>query len=281
MSNPTIIRLAIFDWAGTSVDFGSCAPAAAFAQVFARHGVAVSDANSRAPMGTNKRDHLIAMLSVPEVAAEWRAIHHRDWNTTDVDTMYQEFIPVQLEAISRHSSLVPGLLEVFEELRNQGIRTGGTTGYFQQAADAVLAAAQAQGFFPDVNICADDVPAGRPAPWMIFRVMERLGIYPPTCVVNIGDTIADIKAGLAAGCWSVGVCDSSSITGLSLEEYRALSESDRTERLRATAEAFYAAGCHAVINSIDELPALIERINQELAASRGPAQLVELQSGAA
>jgi phosphonoacetaldehyde hydrolase len=266
-----VISLVIFDWAGTTVDFGSCAPAAAFTQVFARHGVAVSDGASRAPMGANKRDHLIAMLKNPEVAAAWKTTHGRDWNDHDIDTMYEEFIPVQLQAIEKHADLVPGLVEVVREIRELGIRIGGTTGYFRQAADSILNLASKSGFAPDVNICADDVPEGRPAPWMIYRVMERLKIYPASNVVNVGDTIADIKSGVAAGCWSVGVCDSSSVTGLSVEQYRKLSSNEQQSRLDATARTFFDAGCHAVLNSMKELPALINTLNQ--LPSRTPCRL--------
>ncbi len=274
MSTALPISLVVFDWAGTTVDFGSCAPTAAFGQVFGRHGITVSDKISRGPMGANKRDHLIAMLNVPEVAARWKEVHGRDWNENDVDTMYHEFIPVQLEAIEQNSALVPNLLEVISKLRGKGILIGGTTGYFRQAADAVLGLAAKAGFAPDVNICADDVPQGRPAPWMIYRVMEQLGVYPPSTVVNVGDTIADIKAGLAAGCWSVGVCDSSSLTGLSFTQYQSLSAEERAERLRCTAEAFHEAGCHAVVNSISELPALIEKLNgRHLAETTGAAKV--------
>lgn len=272
--NPSAdIQLVIFDWAGTTVDFGSCAPAAAFTRVFADHGVTVTDAVSRGPMGANKRDHMVAMLSVPEVAAQWRAVHGRDWGEADVDVMYREFIPVQLEAIRRHAALVPDLPGVVETLRARGVRIGGTTGYFRQAADAVLELATAAGFAPDANVCADDVPEGRPAPWMIFRVMERLGVYPPAHVVNVGDTVADIKAGLAAGCWSVGVCDSSSVTGLSESEFRALSAADKSAKLAATAAVFRDAGCHAVIPSLADLPSLIGRINGLLETAPHPVVL--------
>jgi phosphonoacetaldehyde hydrolase len=254
------IRLVIFDWAGTTVDFGSRAPIAAFSGVFAAHGVNVTDDEARAPMGMNKREHLIAMFSNPAVADRWQAKHGRSWNEGDVDTMYHEFMPIQLETIKQHSGLVPNLAQVVAQLRQRGLRIGGTTGYFTEAANTVARIAAQAGFAPDANVCADDVPQGRPAPWMIFRVMERLGIYPPAAVVNVGDTIPDIQSGLAAGCWSVGVCDSSSLSGIAPDEYSRLSPAEKQEVLSATAAAFKKAGAHAVVNTIAELPQLIEQL---------------------
>lgn len=256
------IRLIVFDWAGTTVDFGSCAPAAAFQGVFARHGVEVTDAEAREPMGLNKREHLVTMLSNPAIASRWEKIHNRTWSEDDVDTMYEEFVSLQLEAIETHAALVPGLLEVMGGLRARNLQIGGTTGYFRAAAELVAARAADAGFEPDVNVCSDDVPCGRPAPWMIYRIMERLEIWPPSAVVKVGDTIADIEAGLAAGCWSVGVCDSSSLMGLSVEQYRALPDQKRTSRLQQTQALFDEAGAHAVLRSLAELPALIDDLNQ-------------------
>ncbi|MDV7390789.1 hypothetical protein RZS08_05515, partial [Arthrospira platensis SPKY1] len=43
------IQAVILDWAGTMVDFGSCAPAAVFQKVFADQGVPISMAEAREP----------------------------------------------------------------------------------------------------------------------------------------------------------------------------------------------------------------------------------------
>lgn len=258
---PTI-ALVVFDWAGTTVDFGSRAPAAAFQRVFAAHGVEVTDAEARAPMGLNKRQHLVAMLNQSRIEALWQAVHGRSWNEADVDQMYHDFMPLQLETIAAHSELVPGLLDVVRELSTLECQVAGTTGYFRQAAATVAQRAAGAGFQPAVNVCADDVPAGRPAPWMIYRAMEQTSVYPPATVLNVGDTIADIQAGVNAGCWSVGVCDSSSLMGLSHPDYLALTDSQRAERLAEVAQQFRAAGSHATLDTIGQLPALVRLIQQ-------------------
>ncbi len=264
------IRLVIFDWAGTTVDFGSCAPAAAFRKVFEAHGVGVSDEQARRPMGLNKRQHLLAMLGDPTIAEQWKVIHGRPWNAADVDLMYREFVGVQLRAIQEHSELVPHLLDVVARLRQRGVKIGGTTGYFRAAADLVAKSAVIAGFRPDATVCADDVLRGRPAPDMIFRVMNELAIHPPACVVKIGDTVADVQAGRSAECWSVGVCDSSNLVGLSFDEYRNSPDHHRTAHLAHAGKTFRKAGCHAVVQSIADVPDLIERINQRLAAGERP-----------
>src|SRR5437868_5685566 len=150
------IQLVVFDWAGTTVDYGCFAPVEAFRQTFARDGIEVTAAQIRGAMGLPKKEHLRALLQLPDLAARWRQVHGRVANAQDLESLYNDFIPLQLEALDRHSQLVPGLLDCVAELRRRGIRLGATTGYFRQAAERVSAAARQQGFVPDFAICAEE-----------------------------------------------------------------------------------------------------------------------------
>jgi phosphonoacetaldehyde hydrolase len=252
------IRLVVFDWAGTVIDFGCLAPTGAFVAAFAERGVVVPLAEARGPMGLHKKDHLRAMLR--ETAGRWRAAHGRDWTEADVEDLYRLVTPMQVAAAKRYGRLVPGVRVCVAELRRRGIRVAGTTGYFREAAEACYEAARDQGYEPDFAICADEVPAGRPAPWMIFRAMEALGVYPPSAVVKVGDTVIDVEDGLNAGAWSVAVIDSSNEMGLGEEEFDRLSGPERDDRRAAVRRRFEAAGAHAVMNDLSELPAVIDEL---------------------
>ena len=56
------IQLVIFDWVGTVIDFGSCAPAEAYRKAFLAKGIDVSPAEIRAGMGMNTKDHIRELL---------------------------------------------------------------------------------------------------------------------------------------------------------------------------------------------------------------------------
>jgi phosphonoacetaldehyde hydrolase len=264
------IRLVVFDWAGTTVDHGSCAPVAPFVSAFARQSVEVMPAEVRGPMGVHKKDHIRALLLLPDVADRWRAAHGRDWTEADVEDVYQSFIPLQMETLTAHAAPIEGVPSAVAELRQRGIKIGGTTGYFRAAADRLAPAARRLGYAPDISLCPDDVPAGRPAPWMIFRIMEASGIYPPAAVVKIGDTIPDIEEGRNAGVWSVGVTQTGSIVGCMAEEFVAMPAQERFDRVAAAARQLIAAGAHAVISSAAEAPALIDRLNDRLRRGERP-----------
>ena len=267
---PPEIRLVVLDWAGTTIDFGCMAPAGAFVASFAAKGVAVTFAEARGPMGLHKKDHLRAMLRTESVSTKWRAATGRDWTETDVDDLYRDVTPRQVEAAAKYSDLIPGVLSTLAELRGRGLKIAATTGYFRAAADVVLAAAKRQGYEPDFAICADDVPAGRPAPWMIFRCMEALAVYPPAAVVKVGDTVTDIEDGRNAGCWSVGVVDSSNEMGLTEAELGALPPPELDARRERVRTRYRDAGAHGVLPRVTDLPELIDELNTRLARGERP-----------
>jgi phosphonoacetaldehyde hydrolase len=267
---PLSIQLVVFDWAGTTIDFGCLAPAGAFVVAFASRGVQVSLAEARGPMGLHKKDHIRAMLRTESVGTKWRAATGCDWTEDDVNDLYSDVTPRQVEAAARYSDLIPGVVSTVNELRRRGLKIAATTGYFREAADVVLAAAKRQGYEPDFAICADDVPAGRPAPWMIFRCMEALNVYPPAAVVKVGDTVIDIEDGRNAGCWSVGVVDSSNEMGLSEAELAALSLPELVGRREKIRRRYRIADAHSFLGDVRELPALIETLNERLAKGQRP-----------
>ena len=62
------LRAAIFDWAGTTVDFGSCAPVSAFKELFHSKGIDITSYQARLPMGLEKKQHIQALLQMPEIS---------------------------------------------------------------------------------------------------------------------------------------------------------------------------------------------------------------------
>jgi phosphonoacetaldehyde hydrolase len=264
------VRLVIFDWAGTTVDSGSKAPLVPFVRTFAARGVAITQDDARGPMGLHKKDHIRALLQLPTVASRWRERHGSDASENDIDQLYRIFMPLQLEIVDEFARLVPEILQCISQLRRRGLAIGATTGYFRAAAERVYQAAALQGYGPDHCVCAEDVPAGRPAPWMIFRVMEALGHFPPASVVKVGDTVPDIGEGLSAGAWSVGVLRSSSEVGCTEVEWNALPPEDRVRRLSACRNTLLVAGAHAVVETLAELPALLDDIDQRLSRGEKP-----------
>lgn len=115
---------------------------------------------------------------------------------------------------------VEGATEAFEQLRAAGIRVGLDTGFSRRIADAVLHRLGWVGpDWVDATIASDEVAAGRPAPDMIFRLMERCDVSSPAAVAKVGDTPADLLEGAAAGCAAIVGVLSGSHTANELAQY--------------------------------------------------------------
>jgi phosphonoacetaldehyde hydrolase len=249
------IGLVVFDWAGTLLDFGCRAPLVAFHEAFREAGVPITDADARKPMGAHKRDHVREILRDPGITARVRAERGREPDEALVAEIYGAFGRRLPSLLPAHADPIPGSVEVLHWLRERGVRVGSTTGYTRAMMDVLEPVARRAGITPEVVLCADEVPMGRPAPWACFRIAEQMGVYPMQRAVKVGDTPADMAEGRNAGMLCVGVTESGNEVGLSQGALEALPAPERA-RLVAEAEArLQAAGAHAVLRSVAELPA--------------------------
>jgi len=264
------LKAVIFDWAGTTVDFGCFAPTGVFIEVFRQKGIEITMAEARGPMGMHKRDHIRVITKYPRVANEWKNKYGHFCTEEEIEEMFNNFIPLQLAVIQNHSEIVPELPNALEIIYSLDMKIGSTTGYNNEMMEILTAAAAKQGYIPDSLVCATDVPAGRPAPWMALKIAENLGIYPMQAFVKIGDTIADIEEGLNAGMWSVGVINTSNELGLTLNEFNMLDADELEKRKRKVQEEFLEAGADYVIESLAEIEELITAINERLARGEKP-----------
>ncbi|MFZ1830058.1 MAG: HAD family hydrolase, partial [Candidatus Competibacteraceae bacterium] len=146
------VQAVIFDWAGTTVDFGSLAPVAAFTRLFAAQGIDLNLDEVRGPMGMEKREHIRQLCALPQVAAAWRELQGAMPDEAVIDQLYQEFAPLQIAAIRDSAQLVPRCREVAAALRGRGIRIGANTGYSRDMLDVLAAAAAQQGYRPDSSV---------------------------------------------------------------------------------------------------------------------------------
>ncbi len=264
------VRAVVLDWAGTAVDHGCLAPVGVFREVFSARGVAVTLDEARGPMGTHKRDHVARMCAMPGVRTRWIDAHGAPPTDADIDGMYAALGPLAIAALDAHADLVPGLLPAIAALRARGVRIGSTTGYNRAMLDRVVELAAARGYHPDSHVAASDVPAGRPAPYMAWEAVARLGVLEVQACVKVGDTVVDIEEGLNAGMWSIGVAASGNEVGLDVAALAALSPAERAARVGEARAKLARAGAHLVLDSVAELPEAVDRVERWLAEGRRP-----------
>lgn len=190
--------------AGTTVDDRGAVYLALRAAVEGT-GATVADDDLQEWMGTDKATAIAALLRLDgmepsdELVTERFAVFR-----ADLDERYRQDPPTAM----------PGVVTAFHMLRRAGVRIALTTGFDGAVATSVLAAlgwtvgvdAAGRRGTVDALVTTSDVPAGRPAPYMIHRAMERTGATDVRAVLAAGDTIVDLRAARNAGVIAVGVC---------------------------------------------------------------------------
>ncbi len=68
------LKCLVLDWAGTTVDFGSLAPARTLQHLFSRLNITLTEAETREGMGLPKKEHIREILAMPRVRDAWRQL---------------------------------------------------------------------------------------------------------------------------------------------------------------------------------------------------------------
>ncbi len=262
----------VLDWSGTTADAYVIAPAVVFVEVFKRQGVEISMQEARVPMGLRKDLHIKALTEMPEIRERWNEIKGSYPTQDDVDAMFADFVPLQIECLPEYTPLLPGVAEVTQKMQADGLKLGVSTGFTREMVDVLLAAAREQGFNPDATVAGDEVEHGaRPKPFMVYRNCDLLDLHPIQSVVKVDDTASGVGEALEAGCWGVGVSLYSNYMDIStMAEADAMSAEEIARRNAHTAEILRKTGAHYVIDTIIDLPAVIDDINARLARGERP-----------
>src|SRR5580658_1078942 len=264
------LKAVLLDWAGTTMDYGCFAPAVVFMEVYKRKGVEISIQEARGPMGAHKKVHIRQISKDESVAERWRSTHGRDPDESDVEEMFRDFIPLQLECLADYAELIPGTLETVAEMRRRGLKIGSTTGYTEEMTILLAAEAKKRGYEPDSTVCATQVPAGRPHPYMCLQNAINLQTYPMEAIVKIGDTLPDIEEGLNAGMWTIGLAKTGNELGLTEDQIAALDPEFLNARLAKAYQRMHQTGAHYVVDGIGDVLPLLDDIDARLARGERP-----------
>jgi phosphonatase-like hydrolase len=183
------ITLVIFDIAGTIVeDHGEVV--SAFAGALDKHRIPYTDDELKEWKGSSKEEVIRHFVERQGGGAVLESA---------VGIVYADF-RIALERHYREKGVVPiaGAADTFAWLRERGIRIATTSGFYREVSELILESTGWRGMLA-ASISSSDVPAGRPAPYMIFRAMEAASVTCVREVVNVGDTPLDLQAGTNAG----------------------------------------------------------------------------------
>ncbi|TLU98853.1 HAD-IA family hydrolase [Dyadobacter luticola] len=187
------IELVVFDMAGTTVKDKNFV-GIAFQEAMKSQGydIAIEDVNPL--MGYEKP--LAIKMMLERFEADKSKI------TEDlIHVIHTHFVNGMIEFYKTTTEIgpLPNVEETFATLRAEGIKIGLNTGFSRDIADVII---QRLGWEDkiDTMVASDEVPAGRPYPDMIRKIMAELNIDSPEKVAKVGDTEVDVNEGINAGC---------------------------------------------------------------------------------
>lgn len=186
------IKLVILDMAGTTIRDENVVRDS-FITAFRNSGVRVTPEEVDPLMGYHKPAAIHSLLSK----------HNLENDKIIAGLVYQDFQEIMHRFYSTDSRVQP-MAEaemVLIELKKSGKKVALNTGFPRKIAQAIL---DRVGWFDknmvDDLIASDEVPQGRPEPYMIHHLMRNAGVTDPSEVAKVGDTPVDIEEGKRAGC---------------------------------------------------------------------------------
>ena len=189
-------ELLVTDFAGTTMrDDG--AVLAAYRLALGEHDIPHTEAELAARRGASKR------AVFQELAARGR-------QDTDAAVVAEQALAT-FESALRHEyesgdvREVEGAEAALRQLRPASIKLALTSGFDRGLLDLLVGRLGWAELF-DLILASDDAPAGRPAPYLIYRAMIELGVQDAGRVAVVGDTPLDLQAGWNARAgWVIGV----------------------------------------------------------------------------
>lgn len=125
------------------------------------------------------------------------------------DIMREMGLPPEMEGpfvresyrLAGEVTVFPGVSEVLHRLRGDGLRFAVATGKSGVRARSLLEQLKVLHLFEHV-IGSDEVPRPKPAPDIVLRALELLGVAPEHAVM-VGDAVTDLASARGAGVRSV------------------------------------------------------------------------------
>ena len=260
------VRLCIFDLGGTIIDKYSLSPFLSLKNAFKMKKINVNNNLIYKDMDMNKYQHIETILNDKYISRNWYKLYGQYPNNNCAMSVYDEFIKYQMNEGIDNCEILPETKKCIQWLGDNNISTGVTTGFPRPIMNSL----KEKLIDDDINInkyvsstCLGK--PGRPNPHMTNEIIKHFNlIFDPKKVIKVDDTEIGIEEGKNSGILTVGVAKWS--TNMKMTNYHQeenMSKEEYVERLKCSREALRRANPDYVIDSLDDLPRIINHINSE------------------
>ena len=257
-----MIKACIFDLGGTIVDRYSMSTFNALHRAFTKYRLPIRDNLIYNDMGLEKTEHIHKILFDPHISRSFLKQYHEYPDTDDTYMILNEFNKIQKESL-KDIDIIPETKDIIDYLRERNILVGVTTGFDKEITDIIINQLDKNDIKIDKYVSSSclDAPS-RPYPHMINHIMKDFKIDNPYEVIKLDDTIIGIKEGKMASTWTAGIARwSTNMKIKTKDEFNDLSLFEQDKRLNESREILKSSESNYVLDTLDELPEIIQRLD--------------------
>jgi phosphonoacetaldehyde hydrolase len=209
----------------------------------------------------NNQEHILNILNDKTILNKWLKRYNDYPDEYDVKVLLNELKREQCSYSENIIDILPETRECIDYLGFNYIKTGCATAFDKENIKVIQNKLELNDIYLDCFISSEGT---KPCPFMIQENMKRLEISNPTEVMKIDDSTVGIEEGKNAGCITVAVARWS--IHMNIMNISDAYEFDETypeiqDKLKHSRNVLRQAGADYVIDTLDELPRVIESIN--------------------
>jgi len=256
-----MIKACIFDLGGTIVDRYSLTSLLSLRKLFINRGINLNNDLLLKGVGMNNQKHILNILNDKTILKKWFNRYKDYPDEYDVKVLLDEFNREQCGYSETIIDILPETRECIDYLGFNYIKTGCTTRFDKENMKAIQNKLERNDIYLDSYVSSE---GNKPCPFMIQENMKRLGISNPKEVLKIDDSTLGIEEGKNAGCITVAVARwSIHMNIMNISDAYEFDERypEIQDKLKHSRNVLRDAGADYVIDTLDELPRVIESIN--------------------
>lgn len=197
------VKMLVFDMAGTTVNEHGIVYKTMY-ETLSNYGLGIKPADLDKWHGVHKYEVFEHFLSNNEIF-NMHNDSKQEMLKNDINDRFNKSLKEKYFSSDEISLIHEDLPLIFNNIRKNDIKIALNTGYNKDIQHLIIKKLSMNEFIDDY-ISSEEVPKGRPYPFMINTLMERNGIENPNEVIKFGDTKVDVLEGINANCLaSVGV----------------------------------------------------------------------------
>jgi phosphonoacetaldehyde hydrolase len=255
----------ILGLSGTIADPYSLAPTKALRHTFAVDDVPITWEEARIPDVRYHSENIKEVLYQSQVYRRWCDIKLSPPDQSTCIRLFDRYMKILPQYLQEYNQIIPGSQHTIQLLQNSyQMRVGIVSDLDSKYMDTMNDEIQKQGICADAYAGnQDDTPIS--TPFKLYKLLTQLDVCPIQSVVKVSSTVSGIQEGLQAGCWTVAVTRYCNYLGINTYNANdSLTDPDIQQKNTKAINKFVDIGAHYVIDTINDLPSVIDDINERL-----------------